>query len=129
MEHYAIDYLVLHKYTYLPPSKISPPKGIQTMSDSYNGMCVTISILYFKMRVLNPNMKPLTIIKKFTNMKPQELKILILRFAKYIEITLKKNKKIVKKLDYNLFYKMTSNDYSKPNLTISQFEKKYNLIN
>ena len=90
-------------------------------------MCVTISILYFKLRILNPKLNPKTLIKKILNLTDKNLKLLILRFAKYIEKILKKHKKTVQSLDYKLFTKLTDNLSTKPNLTIKQFEKKYKL--
>ena len=126
-KYFALDYLVLSKYSYLSPKYLSPKIGIQTKADSYNGMCVTISILYFKLRILNPNLKPLNLIKKLLKLKNSDLKLLILRFAKFIEKTLKKNSKIVQKLDHNLFTKLIDDVSTSPNLTIKEFEKKYKL--
>ena len=116
--------MVLPKYIYLPPRFISKI-GIQTKADSYNGMCVIISILYFKLRILNPDLKPMNLIKKLLKLKKLDLKLLILRFAKFIE-NFKKNSKIVQKLDYNLFTKLIDDVSTSPNLTITEFEKNIN---
>jgi hypothetical protein len=80
----------LSNYKYLPPEELSDKIGIQRNGDSYNGMCVTISMLYLHLRVLNPDLAAKYIVRKLTSMKSKQLKILILRYARYIEKTLKK---------------------------------------
>ena len=73
----------LSKFNFLPPSLISPLYGIQTKdSDSHGGMCVTISMMYLHMRILNPDKHQNKIVKYFINMGRKKLKKVILKYAK-----------------------------------------------
>jgi hypothetical protein len=92
----------LDNYKYISPKNISKKIGIQHLGDSYNGMCVTISMMYLHMRLLNLDTKPRYIIEHFIKKSKKEVKDTILRYAKYIEKTLKKESKLVKKLNKSL---------------------------
>ena len=82
-------------YKYLEPKKLSPKRGIQQSStDSFCGMCVTITMMYLHMRILNPDIKQSKIVKFFMDQKKRDIKITILRYARYVEVTLKKYKNI-----------------------------------
>ena len=83
--------LGLNDYRYISPKAISNKIGLQHLGDSYNGMCVTISMMYLHMRLLNLDKKPKYIIDHFIKKPKKELKTIILKYAKYIEKTLKKN--------------------------------------
>lgn len=76
---------------YIPPSKISSKVGIQKIADAYDGMCVTISMMYLQMRIMNLNLPPKKIVEHFTKMNKKKLIKIILKYAKYIENVLKNN--------------------------------------
>lgn len=97
--------LGIEKYKYISPINLSKEVGIQIKADAYNGMCITISMMYLHMRVLNVDKKPNDIIKHFTKKTKKELRETILRYAKFIEKTLKKETKFVKMLK-NSFEKL-----------------------
>ena len=84
--------LELNKFKYLPPSHISPKMGIQKTTDAYCGMCITISMMYLHMRILNPDINQKKIIKHFLSYSKNKLKDIILKYARHVEDTLKKNK-------------------------------------
>ena len=66
-------------------------------------MCVTISSLYLHMRILNLDTEQNKIINYFIAMSKTKLKKLILKYAKYIEETLKKNKNLVNTFTKELY--------------------------
>ena len=101
---FVLRHLELYSFKYLKPTNLSKKIGIQIKADAYEGMCVTISAMYLQMRVLNVNIKQNKIIEYFTKMSSSKLKNHILRFAKYIERTLKNNEDIVNSMNYYLFY-------------------------
>ena len=78
---------------------LSPKVGIQINSDSYCGMCVTISMMYLHMRILNPDIEPKKIVQHFLKQSSNEVKKIILKYAKHIQKTLIKNKLKVKKFN------------------------------
>tara|TARA_Y100000768_G_C23921323_1_gene655095 strand:+ start:10 stop:879 length:870 start_codon:yes stop_codon:yes gene_type:complete len=94
-----LKYLKLNKFKYLSPIHLSPKIGIQINSDSYCGMCITISMMYLHMRILNPDINPQKIVKYFINQDPKKVKIIILKYTKHIQKTLIKNKIKVKKFN------------------------------
>lgn len=100
---FVLNFLQLNNYTYLKPENISKKIGIQSKVDAYGGMCVTISTMYLHMRVLNVNIKQQKIVDYFLKMSKNKLKNTILRYAKYIEKTLKKNHDFVNKMNYTLY--------------------------
>lgn len=83
------------KFKYISPKKLSPLLGIQSKADAYNGMCVTITMLYLHLRILHPDKTPQSIIKTLLKKSKDELTNIILRYAKHVEKTLKRNKNIV----------------------------------
>ena len=85
----------LEGFTFIPPSAFSPMFGPQQFySDSYNGMCVTFSLMYLHLRILNKNKTPKQIVSYMVNLEPIKLKKIILKYAKYVEESLKKDEKI-----------------------------------
>ena len=100
---FVLNFLQLNNYTYLKPENISKKIGIQEKADAYGGMCVTISAMYLHMRVLNVNIKQEKIVDYFVKMSKNKLKNIILRFAKYIEKTLKKNPGLVNRMNDTLY--------------------------
>ena len=89
---------------YIPPVKLSSNVGIQVLADSYNGMCVTISMLYLQMRLLNIDLKQSKIIDYFLKKDKNTLKRIILRFAKYVQKKLEKYNIEVNELHRNIYY-------------------------
>jgi hypothetical protein len=94
-----LKYLKLNKFKYLLPMHLSPKIGIQINSDSYCGMCITISMMYLHMRILNPDVNPKKIVQYYINQDPKKVKETILKYAKHIQKTLIKNKIQVKKFN------------------------------
>tara|TARA_B100001093_G_scaffold476594_1_gene503128 strand:- start:632 stop:1492 length:861 start_codon:yes stop_codon:yes gene_type:complete len=93
----------LHDFKYISPIDISPKLGIQSKADSYCGMCITISMMYLQLRILNPDLSQKKIVKFLLKKDKKDLKNMILKYARHVEKTLKKNKNIVFKLrkDFN----------------------------
>ena len=79
-------------YKYIASKEITNnKKGIQAIADSYNGMCVAISMMYLFLRVRNPDIDPRVLINELLSLGKRELKQLILRFAGHSEKVIKKN--------------------------------------
>lgn len=74
---------------YISPVNVSGKVGIQRKSDAYGGMCVTISMMYLQMRIMNLDVKQKKLVKYFLKMSKKNLKSVILKFARYVEKTLK----------------------------------------
>ena len=104
MKNFTLDYLQLNNYTYIKSTDISSRIGIQLKGDSFGGMCVTISAMYLHMRILNINTKQKKIIDYFLQIPKIKLKNTILKFAKYMENTLKKNSDLVNNYNYELYH-------------------------
>ena len=83
-------HLGLENMKYIPPEQLSTKLGVQYFGDSYEGMCVTICMLYLHLRILNSDASQKSVINSLMKLKPLELKKLILRYAKYVENLLKK---------------------------------------
>lgn len=98
MEETVLPDLGLDNFTYLAPQKISPFSGVQMKADAYCGMCVTISMMYLHLRILNPDIKQLKLIKFMLNRSKEKLKKMILKYAKHVEETLKDNENYVMEL-------------------------------
>ena len=98
--------LEMHTFKYISPTIISPLLGIQSVGDSYCGMCITISMMYLHMRILNPDIEQPKLVKFILNRPTPKLKEMILKYAKHVEETLKENKEIVFRLFDNLYSKI-----------------------
>lgn len=124
---FVLKQFEIPKFKYIKPLDFSPIIGIQTKADSYNGMCVTISTIYFLSRLINPDYTPKNIVSNLIKMKKTDLKTLILRFASRVETTLKKNYKIVNKINDDLYFgsRFLKYNYTEVTITIDKFEKKY----
>ena len=103
MKNICRSKLGLHNFKYMSPQRISEKIGVQTRADSYNGMCITISMLYLHLRLLNPNIGSKKIVKYLLSISDDKLKILILKYAKYIEEKLNQNYKLVNSLNNELY--------------------------
>ena len=90
--------LGLDDFKYISPTNISPMIGIQSIADSYCGMCITISMMYLHMRILNPDIPQRKLVKFIINRERKELKKMILKYARHVEETLKNNKMAVLEL-------------------------------
>lgn len=88
----------IDEYEYLEPQKLSPYQGIQKKADAFCGMCVTITMMYLHMRILNPDIKQNKIVSYFLDQSKNELKTTILRYARFVELKLKRFKNITFKL-------------------------------
>lgn len=86
-----LNYLGLKNYAYISPIDISPKKGVQIKADAYYGMCLTYSIMYLQLRIMNPDVDQEEIIKYVINKPRDEIYDIILRYAKYIEDKLKEH--------------------------------------
>jgi hypothetical protein len=82
--------IYLQNFTYLSPFEISPIIGLQRKADAHNGMCVTFCMLYLQLRLMNPDMIQKELIMYLLKKNKNELVKLILKYAKFVEITLKK---------------------------------------
>ncbi|ADO67264.1 hypothetical protein crov231 [Cafeteria roenbergensis virus] len=94
----VLSELGLKKFNYISPQQISPFIGVQQTADAYCGMCVTISMMYLHLRILNPDIKQQKLIKFLLKRSKDKLKIMILKYAKHVEETLKDNENYVLKL-------------------------------
>ena len=79
---------ILPKYKYISPQTYLPTYGLQARIDAYTGLCVTWSIMYVHYRLLNPNMNRKTIVRYMSKLK----KNFLLKYAKYVEETIKMHK-------------------------------------
>jgi hypothetical protein len=96
----ALKHIELNDYKYIPPTKLSPPNGLQSIADAYNGMCVTYCLIYLHLRIMNPDVKQREIVDYLIKKKSTKLIEILLRYTSYIEKALKKNKKqIIKEYD------------------------------
>ena len=76
----------LPDYTYIPPSKFEPKRGLQERLDAFSGLCVTWAILYMHYRILNPDIDQ----KKLVSYMDRKVnKQFLLRYTKFVEDTLK----------------------------------------
>jgi hypothetical protein len=89
----------LEKFTYLAPIDISPVIGPQSKADAHGGMCVTFCMLYLQLRLTNPDTIQKELIEYLSNKDKNALKKMILRYAKFVELTLKKYYDVVHSSD------------------------------
>ena len=79
---------VLPKYKYISPQTYLPTYGLQARIDAYTGLCVTWSIMYIHYRLLNPDINRKTLVRYMSKLK----KNFLLKYAKYVEETIKNDK-------------------------------------
>ena len=103
---FVLKFINLGDYEYLSPIKISQKFGIQTVADAYCGMCITISMMYLQLRIMNPDIPPKIVINNLLKIPRDELLKKVLRYAKYVENTLKHEKKLVQFLNKELYDKL-----------------------
>ena len=98
IEKVVMKDLGLNNFKYISPKNISPFQGVQSHADAYCGMCVTISMMYLHLRILNPDIKQIKLVKFLINRPKEKLKSMILKYAKHVEETLKENEDYVLEL-------------------------------
>lgn len=84
-----LNLLELENFKYLNPLDISPKIGPQKKADAYNGMCATYTMLYLQLRLMNPDIIQKQLVNYLVKMNKTKLINLVLRYAKFIELTLK----------------------------------------
>jgi hypothetical protein len=92
-----LKYLNLEDYEYISPEIFEPTIGIQAKIDIYEGMCFTYCIIYLQLRIMNPDLDRKLIIKYLMTKSKKEMIDIILKYAKYIENTLKANSEDINK--------------------------------
>jgi hypothetical protein len=102
-----LKYFNLDDYEYLSPIDISPELGMQSKANAYKGMCVTYCLAYLQLRIMNPDISQKDIVSYFMKKSVNKLKDIILKYAKYVENTLKNISFDVKKIQNlsNIKYK------------------------
>jgi hypothetical protein len=117
----ALKHIGLTNYKYLPPTKLSPPIGLQAIADAYTGMCVTYCLIYLHLRIINPDVKQKELVNYLIKKKSTKIIEILLRYTSYIEKALKKNKKqIIKEYDELYHHKYREiNQY----ITINKYGK------
>ena len=75
---------VLPDYKYIDLSETCPYLGPQAKIDKFGGLCVTWSLMYFLLRVLNPKIKQSEINKKMIIGKRDDILDYVLRFQRYV---------------------------------------------
>jgi hypothetical protein len=103
-----LSYVGLDKYTYISPIDFSPMIGPQTKSDAYDGMCLTYSLMYLQLRIMNPDVDQKDIVKYMLSKSKSDMYEILLKYAKYIEEKLKDNQVEVN-YDANELYNKTYN--------------------
>lgn len=119
IETRLLNILEIDNFKYLAPFDISPNLGPQAKADAYGGMCVTFSMLYLQLRLMNPDIIQKQLINYLVNKK--DLRKLVLRYAKFIETTLKNyDNQIFEQQEY-----INKKYYSTQDYIISGSNKKY----
>ena len=98
MEKEVMPRLELEDFKYLSPKDLSPYMGVQSHADAYCGMCVTISMMYLHLRILNPDISQKKLVKFLIKRDKKKLRSMILKYAKHVENTLKYNEEYVLEL-------------------------------
>jgi hypothetical protein len=79
----------LNDFTYLSPVDLEPLIGPQSVGDLFGGMCVTFSMIYLHLRIMNPDIKSENIVAYLSKMTKHRITVLISKYARFIEDTLK----------------------------------------
>jgi len=95
--------LNLNNFSYISPTKISPKIGLQSKADAYDGLCVTYSLIYLQLRLMNPDINQKIIIKYLLSKKKNQIISIILRYAKFVEQKLKENRNMILRESHKLY--------------------------
>jgi hypothetical protein len=98
-----LSYIGLKNYTYISPFDYSPAIGIQLKVDAYDGMCLTYSIMYLQLRIMNPDVDQKDIVKYLLKKPKSEMYETLLKYAKFIEDKLKENTNEIIKISDELY--------------------------
>ena len=79
----------LPDYEYVGTRKSSPEQGVQSVADSFGGMCATYAAMFSLLRITNPNESSATIQTYMKQGSPAQLRERVLRFHRYIADTLR----------------------------------------
>jgi len=90
-----LSYIGLNNYTYISPIDISPVIGVQRKSDAYFGMCLTYSLMYLQLRIMNPDIDQKIIIKYMVSKSKRDIYMMVLQYAKYVEDKLKEHSNMI----------------------------------
>jgi len=109
----TLEILNLTDYTYISTIKYLPNYGLQAKADALGGLCLTYCIMYFQLRIMNPDLDRKLLIKYLLSKSKDELLDMILRYTKFIENTLKHHSREVNDtLDFFYRYEcMRKTDY------------------
>ena len=121
IENRLLKILELKKFNYIRPLDISPKLGPQKKADAYGGMCVTFSMLYLQLRLMNPDIDQKELVNYLLKKKKKDLINLILRYAKFIELTLKAHSYQIFKVNDHIKYEW----FTKQQYIISKKKGKY----
>ena len=98
-----LSHIGLNKFKYISPVDYSPVIGIQLKVDAYDGMCLTYSIMYLQLRLMNPDVDQKDIVKYLLKKPKSDMYEMLLKYAKYIEDKLKENSKEIIKTSTELY--------------------------
>ena len=113
-------------FRYLRPLELSPAQGIQSRGDAFDGMCVSITSMYFQIRLLNPDADPAVVVTRLARMDPTDLRALVSRFARMVEDRLKAHGGKVRRLNRALSTVARQQTAATiPTMTIQDFEARY----
>ena len=84
---------LLPDFDYYDTNETCPRFGPQLKSDKFGGLCVTWSVMYMLLRLLNPKLSPDELTSKMTKGTQEEILNKILRFQKYVIKTLQEQTK------------------------------------
>ena len=89
-------------------------------------MCVSITSMYFQIRLLNPDADPAVVVTRLARMDPTDLRALVSRFARMVEDRLKAHGGKVRRLNRALSTVARQQTAATiPTMTIQDFEARY----
>ena len=100
--------LNLNDYKYISPIDISPKMGVQVKADAYEGMCVSYSLIYLQLRLMNPDIDQKIIVNYLKSKETKDIIDIILKYARYVEKKLKENEDFIFE-DQMLIHKQNKN--------------------
>jgi len=96
-----LPFLELSDFEYLSPVNNSLLYGLQIKADAFGGLCVTYTMMYLHLRLMNPDVKQSEILNYFIK-KYKKLKDAVLKYVKFIELELKKHSSEIKQITHDL---------------------------